>query len=390
MSLNFISTMARTQRCKSSFAALILLDLLLFTCGYAVVSTKIETKSWDFQGHHIGYEVANPKASKEEPILLLNGFGVGSFHQHRLIPELLERDGERSVYGMDYLGQGRSWPVDCNDGDSPNEDGLIYSADQWVDQIIDFIEQVVRSDGNQKIHIVGNSVGGHLAVVVATRRPDLVASVSLLNATPVWGLNLPGWSGNLPAPALPRKVGRILFDWIRDLGTIEKYLETAYANRKAFGLDLMKQIRGATEGNGGHAAFASIMWSPPATVKAQNFYEALSLVECDVLLIFGRDDPWCKPAFAKRMIESLSERRQQLACRYLELSDVGHCPNHEAPKAVAKAVASWIGAEDRAGLSLVENGREEFQEEWGVIAAEEVGVDDIQASFVDKLAATFV
>jgi hypothetical protein len=47
--------------------------------------------------------------AEEEPILLLNGFGVGSFHQHRLIPYLLCNDSEsnqRSVYCMDYLGQG--------------------------------------------------------------------------------------------------------------------------------------------------------------------------------------------------------------------------------------------------------------------------------------------
>lgn len=28
----------------------------------------------------------------------------------------------------------------------------------------------------------------------------------------------------------------------------------------------MNQIRGCTEGKGGHAAFASILWSPPATL----------------------------------------------------------------------------------------------------------------------------
>ena len=79
--------------------------------------------------------------------------------------------------------------------------------------------------------MVGNSVGGHLAAIVASRRPDLVASLSLLNPSPVLGLNFSCWSGE----ASPRKIGLILFDFIRDLGTIEKYLEAAYANRDAFG-----------------------------------------------------------------------------------------------------------------------------------------------------------
>ena len=73
---------------------LVLLDFLLLICGYAVTQAcSIESKSWDFQGHFIGYEVANPKESSEEPILLLNGFGVGSFHQHRLIATDLHRVG---------------------------------------------------------------------------------------------------------------------------------------------------------------------------------------------------------------------------------------------------------------------------------------------------------
>jgi len=366
------------------------LDLLLATYGYATVSASIDSKSWDYLGHHIGYEVANPSATTKEPVLLLNGFGVGSFHQHRLIPELVEKDGGRSIYGMDYLGQGRSWPADCNDGNSASEQGLMYSADLWADQIICFIEQIVKNEENQKVHLVGNSVGGYLAVVVATKRPDLIASVALLNATPVWGLNLPGWSGKLPPPAIPRKIGRFLFDRIRDPGTIEKYLATAYANRNAFGAELMQQIRGCTEGKGGHAAFASIMWSPPATIKAKNFYGALSQLECDVLLVFGQDDPWCKPAFAKRMIESLGQRGNQLACRYLQLGNVGHCPNHEAPKAVAKAIAAWIGSEERSSHRLVEGDREVFVEEWGEVSMEELAGDDIKVSFVDKLAATFV
>ena len=134
---------------------------------------------------------------------------------------LQEKMTDRPIYGMDNLGQGRSWPIDCQDGMSPQERGVIYSGDTWIDQAIQFLEQVVlkrepitehdndndnddddEDDGDnddddetvqKKVHLVGNSVGGHLAVFLAALRPDLVESVCLLNATPVWGLNLPGW-----------------------------------------------------------------------------------------------------------------------------------------------------------------------------------------------------
>jgi pimeloyl-ACP methyl ester carboxylesterase len=198
----------------------------------------------------------------EAPILLLNGFGVGSFHQHRLISCLLKKQSDhvdinsslqRKIYCMDYLGQGRSWPKDCQDGLSISEQGFQYSAETWIDQTITFIEQVILLEHqsqqqqpqklyNNKIHLVGNSVGGHLAAYIATRRPDLIESICLLNPTPVWGLNLPGWSGMLPAPFLPKLIGRFLFDRIRDLKTIEKFLEQTYSRREAFTEELVRVV----------------------------------------------------------------------------------------------------------------------------------------------------
>ena len=203
--------------------------------------------------YDIGYEVAKEYSENKdleklhEPVLLLNGFGVGSFHQHRLVSNLLKKDGDqvddktRVIYGIDYLGQGKSWPIECDDGNSKNEEGLIYSADTWAEQIIQFVEEIILPNhaGATKVHLVGNSVGGYLSVLIANKRPNLIQSICLLNATPIWGLNLPGWSGNLPPPLIPRIVGRILFDKIRELDTIEQYLETAYHFREAFDDDLV-------------------------------------------------------------------------------------------------------------------------------------------------------
>jgi pimeloyl-ACP methyl ester carboxylesterase len=120
-------------------------------------SYVIQPKIWEYKSRYdIGYEVAfatdknrdydddNDAYDTNEPILLLNGFGVGSFHQHRLIPHLLRRQDDdnsaavdggvsynqhRTIYCVDYLGQGRSWPIDCRDGLGESEKDLQYSAD---------------------------------------------------------------------------------------------------------------------------------------------------------------------------------------------------------------------------------------------------------------------
>lgn len=413
-------------------------------CAAALQVVTIQSKSWDFRGHHIGYEeavlsnqdqhdtvtVASTRPSNP-PVLLLNGFGVGSFHQHRLFPHLVALSPEivagerqvnhgeedhnaatkdelamsvgpqpRKVYGIDYLGQGRSWPKSCDDGNSENEKGLIYSIDTWADQIIEFIEEIVLpnhvcQNGQEKIkvHLIGNSVGGHLSVLLACKRPDLIESICLLNATPVWGLNLAGWSGHLPPPFLPRIIGRYLFDRIRDLETIEKYLETAYANRAAFDDVLVKQIRQCTEGKGGHAAFASILYSPPATFptdEPNDFYRNLGNLECDVLLIFGKEDPWCTPAIGKKMLQSLSRRQNAAVHRYVELDNVGHCPNHESPTAVGHIANRWLMSTDRSKQKLLlwdeQQSMEPWvsEEPWGRVTAREVTEQSASLNLVDR------
>jgi hypothetical protein len=170
----------------------------------------------------------------------------------------------------------------------------------------------------------------------------------------------------------------------------------------------MHQIRGCTLGDGGHAAFASIMWSPPLTLEGSggeddinssnsrtngDFQDCLSRVSCDVLLVFGKDDPWCKPAFARKMLSALDQREPDKVHRYIEISNAGHCPNHEAPTAVSYLLHSWTGTGVRNPdrLTLVQdNNHNVFREDWGQHSIQECSADDIKLGLLDRLATTFV
>lgn len=146
-------------------------------------------------------------------------------------------------------------------------------------------------------------------------------------------------------------------------------------------------------GNGGHAAFASILWSPPLKVADdKDFQRCLSHVDCDVLLMFGKDDPWCKPAFGKKMLQALQQRHNDSVQRYIEIENCGHCPNHEAPQAVGKIVRSWVSANDRrAGtLFLIDGEKEVFDESWGETSIKERREEEIELSLLDRIAVAFV
>lgn len=82
---------------------------LLLACSSIVVSRSyvIQPGTWKFRGHPIAYETAQSvnddkptTKTNADPVLLLNGFGVGSFHQHRLIHELLGDDAHVRIAFM--------------------------------------------------------------------------------------------------------------------------------------------------------------------------------------------------------------------------------------------------------------------------------------------------
>jgi hypothetical protein len=108
--------------------------------------------------------------------------------------------------------------------------------------------------------------------------------------------------------------------------------------------------------------------------------------------MFGRDDPWCKPAFAKKMLKALNTREPGKVHRYIEVENCGHCPNHEAPQAVGRVVTAWVNAKDRGEdkLTLVQSKREVVHEDWGETAMTERREGDIHLSLMDRLAVTFV
>jgi hypothetical protein len=77
--------------------------------------------------------------------------------------------------------------------------------------------------------------------------------------------------------------------------------------------------------------------------------------------------------------------------KYVELSNVGHCPNHEAPIATAKLILKWLryqqqGEREKHKPFLI-NGQEiTVEETWGPTIIQERNAEDIPLSWIDQIA----
>ena len=108
------------------------------------------------------------ESGQGEPVLLIHGSGPGvtAWANWRLIiPKLSEHF---HVYAPDIVGFGYT----------ERPENIEYGVETWTNHLISFIETI----GEKRIHIIGNSLGGALALQITNKRPDLVGRIVLMGA----------------------------------------------------------------------------------------------------------------------------------------------------------------------------------------------------------------
>jgi pimeloyl-ACP methyl ester carboxylesterase len=275
-----------------------------------------------------------------ERALYVHGLGGASTNWTDLAALLAVRfDG----WALDLPGFGRSRPPARTS----------YSVRGHVAAVVDVLERIVAEPGEgagRPVHLLGNSLGGLVTLLVAASRPDLVATLTLVSpAMPVYRvprafsrtlllLLLPG----VPALAERRLSGVTPEQQVR--GMVQMCFGNPRRVPRARLEQALQEMRERAEQPWATQALTLSMRgliSSYLRVGPRSAWRLARSLRLPTLVVWGDRDRLVDPALAPRLAAAVPGARLQV------LEGVGHVAMLEAAEPVARAVLAL--AEDAAG-----------------------------------------
>jgi pimeloyl-ACP methyl ester carboxylesterase len=260
-------------------------------------------------------------------VLLLHGLGGSSSNWLDLVAEV---GATFPVSAPDLPGYGDSPPAP--DGDH----GLAGLSRAAV-----ALAEVLVGRGGGPLHLVGNSMGGLLAVRVAATRPDLVRTLALLSpALPP--RRVPRDAGLLTLLAAPR-IGELALARNRRRSPEQQALLSAaviYGDPTAvpperLALAVDERRRRAAQPHADAVFLGSLRSLLVDAVRRPGPWELAARVQAPTLVVYGERD---------RLVHHGAARRWRVArpgAQVVVLPGVGHVPQMERPDLVARLLRDF-------------------------------------------------
>lgn len=274
-----------------------------------------------------------------ERALYVHGLGGASTNWTDLAALLAVRfDG----WALDLPGFGRSAP--------PRR--ARYSIRGHVRAVIDVLEHVGHEPGDgagRPVHLLGNSLGGLVSVLVASRRPDLVASLTLVSpAMPVYRVP-PAFSRALLLLLVPgvsslaaRRIGGITPEQSVRAMVAMCFGEPALVPPERLEQAVREMRERAEQPWADRALVGSMrgLITSYLRVGAANAWGAVRSLTPPTLVVWGGRDRLVDPALAPRLASAVPDGR------VIVLPAVGHVAMLEAPEETARAVLGMVESLD--------------------------------------------
>ena len=273
--------------------------------------------------------------SPRERALYVHGLGGASTNWTDLAALLAVRfDG----WALDLPGFGRSQPPPRGR----------YSIRGHVRAVVDVLEHVAGQPGEaagRPVHLLGNSLGGLVSLLVASRRPDLVASLTLISpAMPVYRVP-PAFTRALLlllVPGIPALAERRLAG-ITPEESVRAMVRMCFGDPSQVPAERIEQsVQEMRERAGQPWADRALTRSMRGLITsylrvgAANAWRAARSLRTPTLVVWGSRDRLVDPALAPRVAAAVPD------ARLLVLEGVGHVAMLEAPEPTARAVLGML------------------------------------------------
>lgn len=174
-----------------------------------------------------------------------------------------------------------------------------------VTGLVEFVTRFVQYKGYGKVHVVGNSLGGHIALLYALAHPEHIASITLTGSS--------GLFESAFGTAFPKRGD---YEYIKRK-TGDTFYDPAVATK-----ELVDEVFGVV--NDRNKAIRVV-----ATAKSavrHNLGDKLHKISAPTLLIWGKQDTITPPFVAEKFHELIADSRLHF------LDKCGHAPMMEKPQ----------------------------------------------------------
>ncbi|MEZ4224993.1 MAG: alpha/beta hydrolase [Polyangiaceae bacterium] len=221
---------------------------------------------------------------------------------------------QHRLYAPDLPGSGES--------EKPPPARFEYGVDALAHTVADLYAGLSLS----RASLVGHGLGGAVALSVAARYPELVQHLVVLDA----------WCYPTPLHFEQRLaqtpfLGGFVFKQLWNRSSFHRF----FGRRWSFPPSRGEQLDRYYEGFSSPAARSSALATLRATIDTRPVAAQLGRIQAKTLVLWGRRDTWLPPALGQRLA-------REIRGAGLLLLDTGHCPQEEAPEAVAQAVAEFV------------------------------------------------
>jgi pimeloyl-ACP methyl ester carboxylesterase len=213
-------------------------------------------------------------------------------------------------------------------GDSDKPVGAPYDARYFATAVVQLLDTL----GLERAHVIGNSLGGRVALELGLRAPDRAERLALLAPSMAWRRKRP-WA---PALRLVRPELGVLPHAPRPVveRVLDRFMPEARTGWAAAGVD--EFLRSFLTPRGRAAFYATARQIYLEEPEGEDgFWPRLRRLEVPALFVWGRRDTLVPLAFARHVSEAVP------AAQHLEL-DCGHVPQMERPRETHEAIERFF------------------------------------------------